>query len=130
MTTTSNTASAGSRWHRSRDSPDLVAFVGTASKTLAPALRLAWIVPPPYLIDDVENEFLVTGVNPPTLDQIAMASFVEDAALERHLRSMRRRYRIKREVLIQALGQHLPEVRVSGTAAGGASAGVASDGAR
>jgi GntR family transcriptional regulator/MocR family aminotransferase len=98
--------------------PDLVAFVGTTSKTLAPALRLAWIVPPPYLIDDVENEFLVTGVTPPTLDQIAMASFIEDAALERHLRSMRRRYRTKREVLIEALGQHLPEVRVSGTAAG------------
>jgi GntR family transcriptional regulator/MocR family aminotransferase len=98
--------------------PDLVAFVGTTSKTLAPALRLAWIVPPPYLIDDVENEFLVTGVTPPTLDQIAMASFIEDAALERHLRSMRRRYRVKREVLIEALGQHLPDVRVSGTAAG------------
>ena len=98
--------------------PDLVAFVGTTSKTLAPALRIAWIVPPSHLIDDVENVLLVTGVNPPTLDQIAMASFIEDAALERHLRSMRRRYRAKRDVLIDALRQHLPEVRVSGTAAG------------
>jgi GntR family transcriptional regulator/MocR family aminotransferase len=98
--------------------PDLVAFVGTTSKTLAPALRLAWMVPPSHLIDDVESELLVTGVTPPTLDQIAMASFIEDAALERHLRSMRRRYRAKREVLIDALGAHLPEVRISGTAAG------------
>ncbi len=98
--------------------PDLVAFVGTTSKTLAPALRLAWMVPPSHLIDDVENVLLVTGVTPPTLDQIAMASFIEDAALERHLRSMRRRYRAKRDVLIDALGAHLPEVRISGTAAG------------
>jgi GntR family transcriptional regulator / MocR family aminotransferase len=98
--------------------PDLVAFVGTTSKTLAPALRLAWMVPPSHLIDDVENALLVTGVTPPTLDQIAMASFIEDAALERHLRSMRRRYRAKRDVLIDALGTHLPEVRISGTAAG------------
>jgi GntR family transcriptional regulator/MocR family aminotransferase len=98
--------------------PDLVAFVGTTSKTLAPALRLAWMVPPWHLIDDVENALLVTGVTPPTLDQIAMASFIEDAALERHLRSMRRRYRAKREVLIDALGTHLPEARISGTAAG------------
>ena len=98
--------------------PDLVAFVGTTSKTLAPSLRLAWMVPPSHLIDDVENVLLVTGVTPPTLDQIAMASFIEDAALERHLRSMRRRYRAKRDILVAELGKQLPEVRVSGTAAG------------
>ena len=98
--------------------PDLVAFVGTTSKTLAPALRLAWVVPPSHLIDDVEDVLLVTGVTPPTLDQVAMASFIDDAALERHLRSMRRRYRAKRTVLVDELGTHLPEVRVSGTEAG------------
>jgi GntR family transcriptional regulator / MocR family aminotransferase len=47
-----------------------------------------------------------------------MASFIEDAALERHLRSMRRRYNAKRNVLLAELGKHLPAVRVSGTAAG------------
>ena len=98
--------------------PDLVAFTGTASKTLAPALRIAWVVPPSHLIDEVENVLLVTGVTPPTLDQIAMASFIEDAALERHLRSMRQRYRAKRDVLIGALGRFLPEVRISGIAGG------------
>jgi DNA-binding transcriptional MocR family regulator len=98
--------------------PDLVAFVGTTSKTLAPALRLAWMVPPARLIDDVENALLVTGVTPPTLDQLAMATFIENAALERHLRAMRRRYRAKREVLIGALARHVPDVRVGGTAAG------------
>lgn len=98
--------------------PDLVAFTGTASKTLAPALRLAWMVPPSHLIDDIENVLLVTGVTPPTIDQIALASFIEDAALERHLRSMRRRYRAKREALIEALASHIPDVRIGGTAAG------------
>ena len=98
--------------------PDLVAFVGTTSKTLAPALRLAWVVPPSHLIDDVEDALLVTGVTPPTLDQIAMASFIEEAVLERHLRSMRRSYSAKRNVLVGELGRHLPEVRVSGTEAG------------
>ena len=98
--------------------PDLVAFVGTTSKTLAPALRLAWVVPPSHLIDDVEDVLLVTGVTPPTLDQVAMASFIEEAALERHLRSMRRRYSMKRNLLVDELGKHLPEVRVSGTEAG------------
>jgi GntR family transcriptional regulator/MocR family aminotransferase len=98
--------------------PDLVAFIGTTSKTLAPALRLAWAVLPTRLIDDAEEVMRDTGITPPTLDQIAMARFIEDAALERHLRAMRRRYRAKREILVGALGRHLPEVRVSGTAAG------------
>jgi GntR family transcriptional regulator/MocR family aminotransferase len=98
--------------------PDRVAFVGTTSKTLAPALRLAWMVPPPGLIDEVESVMLVTGVTPPTLDQLAMASFIGDAGLERHLRSMRRRYRAKRDVLVGALRTYLPGVRVAGTAAG------------
>lgn len=60
----------------------------------------------------------MTGVSPPTLDQIAMASFIEDASLERHLQAMRRHYRAKREALIGALGRQLPAVRVGGTAPG------------
>jgi GntR family transcriptional regulator/MocR family aminotransferase len=59
--------------------PDLLALVGTTSKTLAPALRLAWIVPPPHLIEDVENVMLVTGMTPPTLDQVALASLSRTA---------------------------------------------------
>jgi DNA-binding transcriptional MocR family regulator len=69
------------------------------------------------LIDDIENVLLVTGVTPPTLDQIAMASFIEDAALERPP-AVRRRYRAKRDILVDALGKHLPDVRISGAAAG------------
>ncbi len=98
--------------------PDRVVFVGTTSKTLAPALRLAWMVPPSGMIDEVEDVLRITGVVPPTLDQQALAFFIADAALERHLRSMRRRYRAKRDVLVDALHRYLPEVRVQGTAAG------------
>ena len=92
--------------------------MGTTSKTLAPALRLAWMVPPAHLIDDLEDVLRVTGVTPPTLDQMAIAYFIEDAALERHLRSMRRRYRAKREILIDALSKDVPQIRVGGAPAG------------
>ena len=60
----------------------------------------------------------ITGVTPPTLDQFALATFISDAALERHLRAMRRRYGAKRDVLVDALHTYLPEARVRGTAAG------------
>ena len=92
--------------------------MGTASKTLAPALRLAWVVPPSYLIDDVENVLLVTGVTPPTLDQVAIASFIEDAGLDVICVRCARHYRAKRDVLIGALHRHLPDVRISGIAGG------------
>jgi GntR family transcriptional regulator/MocR family aminotransferase len=98
--------------------PDHVAFVGTVSKTLAPALRLGWVVPPSWLADDVEEQLLVTGVAPPTLDQVALASFISDAGLERHLRRMRNRYAGKRELLIQTLERRLPEAEISGISAG------------
>lgn len=98
--------------------PDHVAFVGTTSKTLAPALRLGWIVAPADLLVDVADDFRVTGVTPPTLDQIALASFIADAGLDRHLRVMRRRYRAKRDLLVDELGRHLPGVRIGGVAAG------------
>jgi GntR family transcriptional regulator/MocR family aminotransferase len=98
--------------------PDVVAFIGTASKTLAPALRLAWMVLPSHLLNGVEHEMLVTGVAPPTLDQIALASFIADSGLERHLRRMRRRYRAKRDLLIEQLAQRVPDACISGESAG------------
>ena len=98
--------------------PDHVAFVGTVSKTLAPALRLGWVVPPSWLVDDVEQQLLLTGVTPPTLDQVALASFIADAGLERHLRRMRTRYAAKRELLLQTLERRIPEAEISGISAG------------
>ncbi len=98
--------------------PDRVAYVGTVSKTLAPALRIGWIVAPARLLGDVEQEFRVSAAQPPTIDQVALATLVEDGGLDRHLRAMRRRYRAKRERLIDTLADHAPELRLSGAAAG------------
>jgi len=98
--------------------PERVAYVGTVSKTLAPALRIGWIVPPARLLGDVEQEFRVSAAQPPTIDQVALATLIQDGGLDRHLRAMRRRYRAKRELLIGTLAEHAPEVRLSGAAAG------------
>ena len=98
--------------------PDVVVFCATTSKTLAPALRLAWMVLPARLVDGVANQLTVTGAMPPVLEQAAAAAFIADAELDRHLRQMRRHYRTKRNVLLAELEKHLPEARVSGAAAG------------
>jgi GntR family transcriptional regulator / MocR family aminotransferase len=98
--------------------PDRVAYVGTVSKTLAPALRIGWIVTPARLLGDIEQEFRVSAAQPPTIDQVALASLVDDGGLDRHLRTMRRSYRAKRELLIGTLAEYAPALRLSGAAAG------------
>ncbi|WP_077800370.1 PLP-dependent aminotransferase family protein [Streptomyces sp. JHA26] len=97
--------------------PDRVVYLGTASKSLAPGLRLAWAVLPPGLADDLtaaRGGLDTTGV----LDQLTLAEFLTSGAYDRHVRSARLRYRRRRDALVAALADRAPEVRVTGIAAG------------
>ena len=97
--------------------PSHVVLLGSVSKTLAPALRIGWIAAPARWTQALREE-TVPSPEPPTLDQLSLATFIETGSLDRHLRSMRRRYRIRRDTLVRALRRELPECRVSGAAAG------------
>lgn len=99
-------------------SPDRVLYTGTVSKTLAPALRIGWLVLPGELVDAVVRRKLLSDHGSPTLDQLALASMLEGGDYDRHLRAARRRYRARRDALVQALARHVPGARVTGLAAG------------
>jgi GntR family transcriptional regulator / MocR family aminotransferase len=98
--------------------PDVVVFAATTSKTLAPAMRIGWMVLPRRLVEPVTRVQAVTAAQPSAIDQAALATFIANASLDRHLRQMRRRYRAKRDLLLAALEESLPEVRVTGAAGG------------
>jgi GntR family transcriptional regulator/MocR family aminotransferase len=98
--------------------PDLVAYAGTASKTLAPGLRLGWLVVPPRLVGAVADAKKLADRGSPVLDQLAFADFVERGEFDRHLRRMRRLYRRRRDALLAALREHAPELEPAGIAAG------------
>jgi GntR family transcriptional regulator / MocR family aminotransferase len=98
--------------------PDHVAFCATASKTLAPALRVAWIVLPERLVRDVTRQYVVTWASPSAIQQAAMANFLASGEVDRHMRRTRRVYRRRRDALVSALAEYLPEVRIGGAAAG------------
>ncbi len=98
--------------------PDRVVYMGTVSKTLAPALRLGWMVVPSRLLEGVVAQKVLTDHGSPTIDQLALARLIESGAYDRHLRAARRRYRARRDALVRALERHLPGARVTGVAAG------------
>jgi GntR family transcriptional regulator/MocR family aminotransferase len=98
--------------------PDRVIYMGTVSKTLAPALRLGWLVLPPRLLDAVIEQKVLVDHGCPTIEQLALARLFRSAAYDRHLRQARRLYRARRDALVGALARHLPGARVTGLAAG------------
>jgi GntR family transcriptional regulator / MocR family aminotransferase len=98
--------------------PDRVIYMGTVSKTLAPALRLGWLVLPSRLLGPVIEQKILADHGSPTIDQLALARLLESGAYDRHLRQARRRYRGRRDALVKAVAEHLPGARVTGLAAG------------
>jgi GntR family transcriptional regulator/MocR family aminotransferase len=98
--------------------PERVIYAGSASKTLAPALRLGWLVVPASLLPGVVHEKLLADRGTARIEQHAFADFLTRGELDRHLRRMRARYRARRDALVAALAETLPEATVLGVAAG------------
>ena len=98
--------------------PDVVVYAGTASKTLAPALRIGWLLVPASLATAVAKAKDDADHGSPVLEQLVLADLLRRGDVDRHLRRTRRRYRARRDALVAALAEHLPEIEVSGAAAG------------
>ncbi|MDL4814429.1 MocR-like pyridoxine biosynthesis transcription factor PdxR [Actinomadura opuntiae] len=98
--------------------PDQIVYCGTASKTLAPGLRLGWMVVPPRLVADVTAAKVLADRGSPVIDQLAFADFLTRGEFDRHLRRMRPVYRRRRDALLRALRTHLPDLEPAGVAAG------------
>jgi GntR family transcriptional regulator/MocR family aminotransferase len=98
--------------------PDRVVYVGSTSKTLAPGLRIGWMVLPTDLVGPVTVAKGLADTGSPVMDQIALAELLTSGGYDRHLRQMRRRYVSRRNALLRALYRDLPEATVLGAAAG------------
>jgi GntR family transcriptional regulator/MocR family aminotransferase len=98
--------------------PEQVVYVGTASKSLAPGLRLGWLVLPDELARQVADRKRSAVRLSSGLDQLALAEFISSGAYDRQIRRARLAYRQRRDRLVAALAREVPAVRVTGIAAG------------
>ncbi len=98
--------------------PERVAYAGSTSKTLSPALRIGWLVLPRRLTGPVVETARRRGGAPSPILQLALAHILERGDLDRHLRRQRRRYQQRRAALLDALASRLPALRVTGVSAG------------
>ena len=99
-----------------RLAPDRVVYLGSASKTLAPALRLGWLVAPPELASAVARERWAVDSGGNAVTARAYARLLASGEVDRHLRRTRRDYRERRDRLVAALSARGFEV--GGVAAG------------
>ena len=98
--------------------PGHVAYAGTTSKTLAPGMRLGWLVPPARLHADLVTAKHAADLGSPALPQLVLARLIATGELEQHIRGVRKRQRARRDALLGALRPELPQARVQGVPAG------------
>lgn len=98
--------------------PDRIAYAGSTSKSLAPALRLGWLVAPRRRYDDLVAAKHASDLGSPTVPQLVLARLLESGEYDRHVRLVRGRHRARRDALLDALRTELPAASVQGVAAG------------
>ena len=98
--------------------PDRVVYGGTASKSLAPGLGLAWLVLPPTLLEPVLATTRARRETVSSIEQAALAEFIVSGRLDRHVRAQRLHYRRRRDAMTRVLADSAPWLQVTGISAG------------
>jgi GntR family transcriptional regulator/MocR family aminotransferase len=98
--------------------PERVLYIGSASKRLAPGMRLGWMLLPSWLAWQLISAKAIEDGGSEVIGQLALSDFIARGELDRHVRRMRLRYQQRRNCLLEALAQWLPEGRLGGDAAG------------
>lgn len=88
--------------------PDWTLALGTFSKTLAPGLRLGWVVGPAAWVARLAQVKQSADLHTSTLSQYVALEVLKSGALEPHLEVLRGVYRERCEAMLQALGEHFP----------------------
>ena len=96
-----------------------VIYTSTFSKTLAPGLRLGWIVAPREVVFKLVQMKQGTDLHTSTFDQMVAYEVARDGFLDKHIRLIRETYGHRRDVMLNAMEEFFPpEVRWTRPAGG------------
>lgn len=96
-----------------------VIYIGTFSKVMFPALRIGYIIAPPSLVAPLRRAKWLADRQTPTAEQAALADFIAEGHLQRHIRRMRRVYGARRAALVESLHRYFGDrVQIRGDEAG------------
>lgn len=95
-----------------------VIYLGTFSKSIAPSIRISYLVLPERLLVAFRKNLAFYAATVSSIDQIVLSRFIDSGDFERHISRMRTLYRKKRDVLLGALAQYRHELTIRGTDAG------------
>jgi GntR family transcriptional regulator/MocR family aminotransferase len=99
-------------------SPGRVALVGSVSKTLAPGLRLGWLVSPPRLLAELRTAKRDDDFGTSALEQHVLARLMDTGEYDRHVRRLRKHYLRRRDSIVDAIGREMPDAVAEGYSAG------------
>ncbi len=85
-----------------------VIYLSSFSKTLAPGLRLGWIVAPPQVISKLVELKQGADLHTPTFTQVVAHEVARGNFLDEHIKKIRQVYRERRDVMLAALDQYFP----------------------
>ena len=87
----------------SMDTEGRVIYMNTFSKTLAPSIRISYMVLPPKLMAQFQNTLGFYSCTVPSFEQYTLTRFLEEGHFEKHLNRMRRTYKFRRNALVEVL---------------------------
>lgn len=100
------------------DTRDCVLYLGTFSRSLSPSMRVSYLVLPNRLLDIFEQEMSYYSNTVSRIEQYVLNKFIYDKHFERHINRTRKIYEQRRNVLIKALYDKIPDIKISGEDSG------------
>ena len=100
------------------DAAEKVIYMGTFSKSIAPAIRMSYMVLPNPLLRRYRETCMFMNSTVSRVDQMILQHFIEDGYYERHLNRMRALYKSRHDILLNSLRSHFPSCKISGENAG------------
>lgn len=90
---------------QSADTNNKVIYINTFSKTIAPSIRISYMILPPPLAEEYKKRLSFYSCTVAAFEQYTLAKFISDGYFERHIRRMKRYYKLLRDDIIKQINQ-------------------------